>query len=177
MIDIMLGGHSDDLVARLDPRLNAVDTGTGQITVDPHVVQLRGPGWSLTVDPTRFSSVDFDNGLVIAAHVSPQSDYLLLEPTSEIVDRLQRRFVDFGFRPRLDRTTTGEQLRAAMGEIDADPSFHREVYRARRGDIGCSLVMKKTVPKGSTLGRAAGIGSDLYLLTLTAKLLSQDGAF
>ena len=100
-----------------------------------------------------------------------------LEEAAKLLDALEEQFARFGFQPHPERRLSGRQLRERKSEIENDAVYNSEVYRARRGNVMCSLVLKKSVLKGSSLARMAKIDSDLFMLTLTVENLRDGDRF
>jgi hypothetical protein len=169
LLTVTLDAPVDVFTKQVRPDLKPLRSEFGQIVSVPHGFRLIGKGWSLTIPQTRFSSVDFEDGIVRGVQVNPHSDYLTLSEVAGRLTEVQRQFAGFGFKADPERAITAAQLVERAGEIADDAAYNREVYRGRRGDEVSSLALQKGVQKNSPLGQLARTEGDLFMLRLTVK--------
>lgn len=169
VLTVTLGESLGQFSKELNPELKAVNAEDGRIIAIRHKLNLVSTGWTFTVTETRFSSVDFEDEKVRSVLVNPHPEYVTFKEAAKLLETIEKEFTGFGFQLRPDRTLTGDQLRAKEAEIANDPDYHSEVYRARRSNVMCSLVLKKSIRKESAIGQMAENDSDMFLLTLTVK--------
>jgi hypothetical protein len=174
---VVLGQLIGQFSKEVRPELKAVTSEYGQIISVPHELRIVAPGWDLVVTGTRFSSVGFEDGKVEGVEVNPHLEYLSLKEAAKLVDQLETKFRSYGFQPRPDRNINGEQLRAKQADILKESSYNSEVYRSRRSNVMCSLVLTKSVLKDSPLGQIANAKSDLFMLKLTVRNIKTGDRF
>lgn len=177
VLTVALGESVDEFSQDLDPALKAVSAEDGKIIATRHELHVMSAGWRFAVPDTRFSSVDFEDGKVCSIVTNPHRDYLPWKGVAMLVEAIESEFGDFGFQIRSEKTVSGDQLREGAAGIAKDPDYNREVYRARRANVMCSLVLKKSVLKDSLIGRLSKTDSDLFLLTLTMRWIKEGDRF
>ena len=169
LLTVTLDARVEVFAKEVRPELKPLRSEFGQIVSVPHEFRLVGKGWTLTIPQTRFSSVDFEDGIVRGVQVNPHLDYLTLSEAAGRLTEVQGQLTGFGFKADPERTITAAQLMGRADRIADDAAYNQEVFRGSRGEEASSLVLRKGVPKNSPLGQFARTEGDLFMLTLTVK--------